>query len=115
MKYIETYYICMVYYTLYYAYVDTVDETTPVVVSSSITDSRGQPTTTLANVPSLSPTTAESSSNQPAFVLIVTSFISALLLLILFTLGLVLLLKYRQLRIGKRSTQLDNPTYQGER
>ena len=105
----------MVYYAiLYYVYVDTVDETTPVVVSSSTSDSRGQPTTTLANVPSLSPTTAESSSNRPAFALIVTLLISTLLLLILFTLGLVLLLKYRQLRIGKRNTQLDNPTYQGE-
>ena len=87
---------------------------TPTAVISRTSGSTHQPATTSTNVPALSPPTEDSSSTQPPFVLIIGSLVTALVLLILLVLGLLLVLRYRQLRFGKRRIQLENPTYQGE-
>lgn len=51
---------------------------------------------------------------QPPVAIIIGVVIVCLVIITLIPLVVVLLVKYRQLRFGNRTTHLDNPTYQGE-
>ena len=84
-------------------------------VGPSRTSSSTQPNTSTAPTLSTLPPNTSPSSRQPPIPLIIGAVIIGLVVLTLLLLVPVLLLKYHQLRLGKRGTHLDNPKYEGER
>ncbi|CAI7999056.1 Ephrin type-A receptor 3 [Geodia barretti] len=81
-------------------------------VGPSRTSSSTQPNTSTAPTLSTLPPNTSPSSSQPPIALIIGAVIIGLVVLTLLLLVPVLLLKYHQLRLGKRRTHLDNPTYE---
>ena len=89
-------------------YTGSVGETPVPIAPSSQTSSNTEHVSSVT--PSL-PTSSSPSSSQPPIALIVGSVVIGLVVVTLTLSVVVLLVKYHQLRFGKR----DNPTYEGER
>ena len=85
----------------------TVNKTT-VLPSKTDSTQLSSPSTTTP------PTNATSSNQAPSIALIIGAVLIGLVVVTLLVLVIILVVKYHQLRSGKKSTHLDNPTYQGK-